>query len=233
VADASSGLKPPAAFIVEPVQAEGGVNVASEAWLRKVQNIAHECGALFIVDDIQAACGRTGSYFSFDGMDIQPDIICLAKGVGGFGTAMAMNLVNPEHDKHWKPGEHTGTFRGQGLSFVSGREALTYFEDDSLMKEVRTKGERMCDFLKGIAQKFPQRNFDVRGKGMMQGLDVGDGALAKAVTARCFENGLLLWPCGTEGRVLKLIPPLTIPEDDLEQGLKIFSEAIILELGAA
>lgn len=225
-ADASSGLEAPAAFIVEPLQAEGGVNLASEKWLRAVQDLAHELGALFIVDDIQAGCGRTGSYFSFDGMDIQPDIINLAKGIGGFGTPLAMNLVKPEHDKHWNPGEHTGTFRGQGFSFVAGREALRYFENDTLMAEVRTKGEKMKTHIEGIAARYQQHGFAVRGRGMMQGLDVVDGARAKAMAKTCFDNGLLIGPCGTGGRVLKLIPPLTIPDSDLDEGLKLLTQSI-------
>ncbi|PHZ85213.1 diaminobutyrate--2-oxoglutarate transaminase [Paremcibacter congregatus] len=224
--DGSSGLPPPAAIMVETIQAEGGVNVASRDWLHALQNLARETGALFIIDDIQASCGRTGSYFSFDGMDLDPDIICLAKGIGGFGTPMAMNLNKPEHDKMWSPGEHTGTFRGQGLSFVAGREALRYFEDDSLMQDVRRMGQNIRDRLEAIAAKYASRGWDVRGRGMMQGIDLVDGALAKAVAAECFQSGLLVGPCGTGGRVIKLIPPLTIPEADLETGLTILENTI-------
>ncbi|MCC5878031.1 MAG: diaminobutyrate--2-oxoglutarate transaminase [Candidatus Sumerlaeia bacterium] len=230
LADTSSGLEPPAAVIVEPLQAEGGVHVASEEWLKEAQKLAHDNGALFIVDDIQAGCGRTGSYFSFDGMDIQPDIITLAKGIGGFGTPLAMNLVNPIHDK-WSPGEHTGTFRGQGISFVAGREALSYFDDDSLMKQVREMGGVMREKLAGLASKYAAKGAEVRGKGMMQGLDVQDGAIAKEVTRRCFEDGLLIGPCGTGGKVLKLIPPLTIPREELDAGLDIFARNVDHVLG--
>ncbi|MBE1875768.1 aspartate aminotransferase family protein [Myceligenerans pegani] len=225
LADGSSGLKPPAAFVVETVQAEGGVHVANGEWLRAVQQLARDVDALFVIDEIQVGCGRTGSYFSFDGMDLDPDIVCLAKGIGGFGTPLAMNLVKPEHDARWSPGEHTGTFRGQGLSFVAGREALTYFDDDEFLAQVRAKGETMAGALRTIAQDSGH-GFDVRGKGMIQGLDLGDGALAKAVTTACFEAGLLVCPCGTGGRVLKLIPPLTIGDDDLAEGLEILAFAV-------
>jgi len=226
LADSSSGLQPPAAVMVETIQAEGGVNVASREWLQAIQKLAHEHGALFIIDDIQVGCGRTGSYFSFDDMDLDPDIITLAKGIGGFGTPLAMNLVKREHDKHWSPGEHTGTFRGQGFSFVAGREALNYFKDDALMKEVDRKGKHMVEHLDKIASQYAKHNFEVRGRGMIQGLDVVDGAIAKAVSKTCFENGLLIGPCGTGGRVLKLIPPLTIDDSDLNEGLDILTQAI-------
>lgn len=222
----SGGMEKPAAFLVEAIQAEGGVNVASAEWLLALQKLAHDVGALLIVDDIQAGCGRTGRYFSFEGMGLEPDIITLAKGIGGIGTPMAMNLVKPEHDRHWKPGQHTGTFRGQNLSFVAGREALRFFEDDKLLSETRAKGEIMRTHLQTLAEAHADKGYEVRGKGMMQALDVKDGALAKAIAHDCFEHGLLFGPCGIGGQVLKLIPPLTIPEDELLAGLEIFSAAV-------
>ena len=231
--DSSSGLAPPAAFLVEAIQAEGGVNVASQAWLQGVQQLAHDLGALFIIDDIQAGCGRTGNYFSFDGMDLTPDIICLAKGLGGFGTPIAMNLVNPEHDEHWLPSEHTGTFRGQNLSFVAGRIGLDYFRDQQLMQEVLRKGAQIRQALENIADKHAAAEFQVRGKGMMQAIDLGDGGIVKRVAGHCFELGLLVGPCGTGGRVIKVIPPLTIPDDDLAEGLALLQRAIELAMESA
>jgi len=226
----SGGLDKPAAFLVEAIQAEGGVNVASAEWLKELQTLAHDVGALFILDDIQAGCGRTGQYFSFEGMGLEPDIITLAKGIGGAGTPMAMNLVKPEHDQHWKPGQHTGTFRGQNLSFVAGREALRFFEDDSLLKETLAKGEIMRSQLQTLKEQYTDKGFEVRGKGMMQALDVKNGALAKAIAHDCFEHGLLFGPCGVGGQVLKLIPPLTIPESELHEGLEIFTQAVHRQL---
>jgi diaminobutyrate-2-oxoglutarate transaminase len=217
--DTSSGVTPPAAFLLETVQAEGGVNVASKEWLQAVATLAKEVGALLIVDDIQVGMGRTGSFFSFDDMGIDPDIICLAKGIGGMGTPLAMNLIKPEVDEYWSPGEHTGTFRGQSLSFVAGSEALSYFEDDKLMKEVEDKAHVMHQALVPLEERFDQ--VQVRGKGMIIGLDVLTGEKAKAIVDNCFKAGLIIASCGTGGRVVKLIPPLTIPEDDLNEGLKI------------
>ncbi|MGQ9425764.1 aspartate aminotransferase family protein [Gilvimarinus sp. F26214L] len=224
--DTSSGTAKPAAFIVEAIQAEGGVKVAGKNWLLALQDLARDLGALLIVDDIQAGCGRTGSYFSFDDMGLDPDIICLAKGIGGYGTPLAMNLIKPEHDQHWSPGEHTGTFRGQGFSFVAGREALSYFDDENFLAAVKEKGAQMNNHLRDIAQTHSGENFAVRGKGMMQAIDLNSGELAKTVAARCFEKGLLIGPCGTGGRVIKLMPPLTIPADDLTEGLNILGAAI-------
>ena len=229
LADASSGLKPPAAFLLEVIQAEGGVNIATRDWLHEVQDLARETGALLIIDDIQVGCGRTGSYFSFDGLDLDPDIVTLAKGIGGFGTPMAMNLIKPEHDQHWNPGEHTGTFRGQDISFVAGREALRYFEDEALMSEVKRKGQRMAECVESLASANADKGYAARGAGMIQALDVADGARGKEIAKRCFEAGLLVGPCGTGGKVIKLIPPLTIPDEDLDAGLKTL-ETIVREV---
>ena len=222
-ADSSSGISPPAGFLLETIQAEGGVKVADKDWLQALAKLAKDVGALLIIDDIQVGVGRTGSFFSFDDLDVDPDIICLAKGIGGLGTPMAMNLVKPEHDQHWLPGEHTGTFRGQDISFIAGDQALTYFDDDELMQTVKAHGAMMADSLQPLVDQHPLVN--LTGKGMILGLDVGNGDRAKQIVSQCFESGLMIASCGTGGRVVKLIPPLTTPKADLEEGLKILIKA--------
>jgi diaminobutyrate-2-oxoglutarate transaminase len=222
-ADSSSGIAPPAGFLLETIQAEGGVKVADKDWLQALAKLAKDVGALLIIDDIQVGVGRTGSFFSFDDLDLDPDIICLAKGIGGLGTPMAMNLVKPEHDQHWLPGEHTGTFRGQDISFIAGDQALTYFDDDELMQTVKAHGAMMADSLRPLVDRHPLVN--LTGKGMILGLDVGNGDRAKQIVSQCFESGLMIASCGTGGRVVKLIPPLTTPQADLEEGLQILIKA--------
>jgi len=222
-ADSSSGIAPPAGFLLETIQAEGGVKVADKGWLQALAKLAKDVGALLIIDDIQVGVGRTGSFFSFDDLDLDPDIICLAKGIGGLGTPMAMNLVKPEHDQHWLPGEHTGTFRGQDISFIAGDQALTYFDDDELMQTVKAHGAMMADSLRPLVDRHPLVN--LTGKGMILGLDVGNGDRAKQIVSQCFESGLMIASCGTGGRVVKLIPPLTTPQADLQEGLQILIKA--------
>ena len=216
-------MEPPAAFLIETIQAEGGVNVADKKWIEAIADIAKELGALLIVDDIQVGCGRTGSYFSFDDLNIKPDIICLAKGIGGIGTPMAMNLVRPELDNQWSPGEHTGTFRGQNLSFIAGATALDYFKDDAFMNTVSEKTAFMEKQLQPLLNSDP--SLQLRGKGMIMGLDVGDGERAAAIVQKCFAEGLIVASCGMGGKVIKLIPPLTIPQTDLAEGLNILINA--------
>lgn len=231
--DSSSGVMPPAAFLVETIQAEGGVKVADKAWIEALGRLAKEVGALLIIDDIQVGVGRTGSFFSFDDLDIDPDIICLAKGIGGLGTPLAMNLVKPEIDDLWAPGEHTGTFRGQNISFIAGDVALSYFDDDALMQTVHANSRAMFDAVEPLAERHEAVH--ITGKGMIAGIDVSEGPRAKAIVSQCFEKGLLVSACGTGGRVIKVIPPLTIPEADLQQGLKTLVEVVdnVMKMEAA
>ena len=220
----SSGMAKPAAILLETIQAEGGVNVAGKEWMKSVAALAKELGAVLIIDDIQVGCGRTGNYFSFDDLGVMPDIVCMAKGVGGIGTPMAMNLIHPELDKHWSPGEHTGTFRGQNLSFVAGKVALDYFRNDDFMKEVKDKSVLVDQYLQPLLHA--DKSLQLRGKGMIFGLDMGSGERSAAVVQECFKKGLIIAACGTGGKVLKIIPPLTIPKSDLIAGLEILTESV-------
>lgn len=226
--DKGSGLMPPAAFLVEPVQAEGGVRPATKEWLQGVQKLANDMGSLFILDSIQCGCGRTGSYFSFDDLDVDPDIIVLAKGLGGIGTPIGMLVNKPEFDKAWSPGQHTGTFRGQGLSFVAGKVGLEYFKDDALNNEVKEKGVLIRERLDALQEKFDV--VKLRQKGMMLAFEVPTPALAKEITSKCFQKGLLIGACST-GEIIKFIPPLTIEKEVLVKGLDIFEEAATEVLG--
>jgi diaminobutyrate-2-oxoglutarate transaminase len=226
--DLGSGLLPPAAFLVEPVQAEGGVRVANKEWLQGVQRLANDVGALFILDDIQSGCGRCGSYFGFDDLGVKPDIIVLAKGLGGFGTPIGMLVNKPEYDKHWGPGQHTGTFRGQGFSFVAGKVGLEYFKDDTLLRDVQAKGAIIRQTLDELNKIYPKTR--IRSKGMMLAMEFESAAIAKQITTKCFEEGLIIGACST-GEIIKFIPPLTIEEATLKKGLDYFTHAVKSVLG--
>ncbi|MDH4151179.1 MAG: diaminobutyrate--2-oxoglutarate transaminase, partial [Betaproteobacteria bacterium] len=211
VADRSSGIDHPAAVIVETVQGEGGINVASTTWLRALEQVCRRNDMLLIVDDIQMGCGRTGSFFSFEESGISPDIITLSKSISGVGLPMALVLMKPELDV-WSPGAHNGTFRGNNLAFVTARAALMHFwSDDAFRQSVRRKGVVMRNWLEHIAADYPEGKFTVRGCGMVQGLAAADAALAAKIAARCFEQGLVIETSGADD-VLKLLPALTIDE---------------------
>jgi len=220
--DPSSGLEPPAAFIVETVQGEGGLNVASTEWMRGLEQLAHKHGSLLIVDDIQAGCGRTGSFFSFEAMGISPDVVTLAKSLSGMGLPFAMVMLKPEHDI-WLPAEHNGTFRGNNHAFVTARVALEKFwKDDAFAEQVRAKAEHLGKRLAEIAGKH---GYGTKGRGMFRGIEVRDGDTASAICAACFERGLVIETSGAHDEVVKVLAPLTIKTEQLDAGLDILAEA--------
>ncbi|WP_106186404.1 diaminobutyrate--2-oxoglutarate transaminase [Umezawaea tangerina] len=230
LADPGSGLDRPAAVIVETVQGEGGVNVASPEWLRAVADLCKRHEILLIVDDVQMGCGRTGPFFSFEDAGIVPDLVCLSKSISGYGLPLALTLVRPELDV-WRPGAHSGTFRGVNTAFVTATEALrTYWTDDALEKSTRAKGERVGDALQGIVDANAGADLSARGRGLVQGLVVGAG-LADEVSAEAFARGLLVETSGPHDEVVKLLPPLTVSDAELAEGLEILAEStrVVLE----
>jgi diaminobutyrate-2-oxoglutarate transaminase len=153
--DCGSGMDTPAAVITETVQAEGGLRSASTGWLQRLQELCRRHGILHIVDDIQAGCGRTGTFFSFESAGITPDIVCLSKSLSGFGLPLALVLIRPDIDL-WAPGEHNGTFRGHNPAFVTATEALSHWETPQLAHQVAAKAERVDSALQDIAGRFPE-----------------------------------------------------------------------------
>jgi diaminobutyrate-2-oxoglutarate transaminase len=229
--DPSSGLDAPAAILLETVQGEGGLAAASPTWLRKIAGLARQSGAVLIVDDIQAGCGRTGTFFSHEPSGISPDLIALSKSISGYGLPMALVLVRPDLDV-WEPGQHNGTFRGNVHAFVTARAALeTFWDDDDLTVAVARRGGMITDRLTDLAVLIPGAR--VRGRGMMLGLDVVDPALASAIRRACMEGGLLLETCGPRDEVVKVMAPLTTPDELLARGLDILREAVSMALGTS
>lgn len=226
LSDPSSGMDRPAAIIVETVQGEGGLNVASGAWLRAIERIARRHEALLIIDDIQAGCGRTGTFFSFEGAGIKPDIITMAKSLSGLGLPMALTLMKPEHDV-WKPGEHNGTFRGNCHAFITAAAALdTFWADDNFAAEVRRKGEHLGERLTQIASGNRLIASGVRGRGMMRGLEVGGADVSSRIVQAAFAQGLVIETSGARDQVVKVLAPLTISDADLDHGLDILAAAV-------
>ncbi|MEQ8762345.1 MAG: diaminobutyrate--2-oxoglutarate transaminase [Planctomycetota bacterium] len=216
IQDGSSGLDQPAAFILETVQAEGGVNVASGEWLKRLAEVAKACGALLIVDDIQVGCGRTGPFFSFEATGVQPDVVCLSKSLSGYGLPFAIALLRPELDV-WDPGEHNGTFRGHNAAFVTATAALeTFWTDDALTRQVARTSKRVADRLQGLAKTY---GGEWRGRGMIQGVAFEDKERASKISRAAFERGLIVETAGPDDEVLKFLAPLTIEDDVLTAGL--------------
>ncbi|RYY27632.1 MAG: diaminobutyrate--2-oxoglutarate transaminase [Sphingomonadales bacterium] len=223
LSDPSSGLDAPAAILVETVQGEGGLNVASPEWLRAIAQIAKKHGALLIIDDIQAGCGRTGGFFSFEGMEFTPDIVTLAKSLSGMGLPLALTLFRPELDI-WSPGEHNGTFRGNNHAFVTAAATLRHFwSDDSFIGDIARRGRMLEQRLDRMAR---EHGLSTRGRGMMRGIDMGSGEAASVVTSTCFTAGLIIETSGAHDEIVKVLAPLTIDDTVFAAGLDILEQAI-------
>lgn len=223
--DKSSGVDAPAAILVETVQGEGGINVARKEWLRSIQALARDAGALLILDDVQMGCGRTGDFFSFEFAALSPDIVVMSKSLSGYGLPLSMLLIKEELDA-WRPGEHTGTFRGNNLALVAATTAINvYWRSRTFSQGIQHMGELMRSRLDTIATAHGN-SFSVRGRGMALGFDCQMAEIAEATTRKAFDKGLIAERCGPDDEVVKFIPALTIDLETLNQGLEIFEEAL-------
>ena len=222
--DPGSGIDLPAAVIVETIQGEGGLNVATKEWLQRLQGICRKHDMLLIADDIQVGCGRTGKFFSFEDAGIKPDIICLSKSISGFGLPMAIVLLAPECDV-FEPGQHNGTFRGNNLAFVTATQALERWATKDFEQHVHSMAKAMKSKLETIIDDFPGLKPYHKGRGMMQGIAVEPAELAGEISAAAFERGMLIETAGAHDEVVKLLPPLILDAEGLDKGMSILRES--------
>jgi diaminobutyrate-2-oxoglutarate transaminase len=230
--DPSGGIDRPAAVIVESIQGEGGVNVASPEWLRRLAALAAAHEIPLIVDDIQAGCGRSGDFFSFEQSGIRPDIVVLSKSLSGYGLPMSLVLISPELDV-WEPGGHTGTFRGNNLAFVGATAALrNYWADDDFSVETKRKGELLQSRLATIAARHPGHLVE-RGRGLFRGLaSLTDSDFAARVSRQAFGQGVVIETAGAYSEVVKFLPPLTTDDETLLRGIDVVEAAVEAQFAA-
>lgn len=230
--DPSSGLDLPAAVIVETVQGEGGVNVASTEWLQQLRALCDEFGILLIADEIQIGVGRSGRFFSFEEAGIVPDIVTVSKSISGYGFPMSLVLMRPEVDV-WKPAMHTGTFRGNSIAFVTGAKALEQFwGDPTIHEQIAAREQMVVERLEAIAARHPE-DFAVRGRGLLQGLvGLRDRELAGRISKEAFARGLIIEVSGAHDEVLKVMPAIIGDAETLRRGLDIVEAAVDAALGA-
>jgi diaminobutyrate-2-oxoglutarate transaminase len=223
--DPGSGLDRPVAVLVETMQGEGGLRTPSSQWLRGLADLCTRHDMLLIVDDIQMGCGRTGTFFSFEEAGLYPDIVILSKSLSAYGLPLSMVLLKPELDI-WKPGAHNGTFRGNNAAFITATAALQEFwQDDNFSDTVQHKGHILHKWLKRLQQRHDVIR-EVRGRGMAAGLVMDNSAAAEDLSRLCFQRGLIVETCGSQGEVLKIMPPLVAQEDEIEAGIAILEEAL-------
>ena len=224
--DDHSGVEKPAAIILETVQADGGIYVFDAQWLKDLRALCDRHDILLIVDDVQVGNGRAGTFFSFERAEIIPDMVTLSKSIGGCGFPLSMVLFKPELDK-WVPGQHTGTFRGNQLSLIAGKAGLEMFVEENIEEETKRKAEIFRNFLENEILPMDNR-LSYRGIGMIWGLDFAKfpGDMTKPLIAECFKNGLILERVGRDNNVLKLMPPVIIPDNLLLEGLQILKKSL-------
>ncbi|MCP2338154.1 diaminobutyrate-2-oxoglutarate transaminase [Actinomadura rupiterrae] len=224
--DSGSGLDKPAAVIVESVQGEGGINVASADWLRQLADLCRRHEILLIVDDVQMGCGRTGAFFSFEEAGITPDIVCLSKSLSGYGLPFAITLMRRDLDV-WEPGEHNGTFRGFNPAFVTAVGALEdHWTGEGIEKQTLAKGQQVKLALDEIALEHAGAIADVRGRGLVWGMETRDPETASRICAEAFGRGLLMETSGPNDEVVKLLPPLTTTAEELAEGLDVLADSV-------
>ena len=224
-----------AAFLLEPVQGEGGYVIPPKAWLAGLREICTEHGILLIVDEVQSGFGRTGQWFASQALEVEPDIICMAKSIAG-GFPLGAVAANRDLMSQWGPTSHGTTFGGNPVSCAAALATLDVVRDEGLLENARVQGDYLVSGLRKLQAESPIVG-DVRGLGLMIAVEFvlpgGDKKpntdAATAILKRALAGGLFLYPCGHWGQTIRLIPPLTITREQVDEGLAIFRDAVLAE----
>jgi diaminobutyrate-2-oxoglutarate transaminase len=235
--DPESGVLPPAACILEPVQGEGGAIPAPVEWLQEIRRITSEHNIPLIIDEVQTGFGRTGKQFAFEHAGIVPDILVLSKAIGG-SLPLSVIIYHKKFDQ-WQPGAHIGTFRGNQLAMATGLASLKYMKQYNLPQQALLRGQQLMQKLKLLESEFVEIG-DVRGLGLMQGVEVihangetnvlgeplANPELAAEIQRKCLQKGLILEVGGRHSSVLRFLPPLIVNADQIEVIAKIVTSVV-------
>ena len=219
-----------AAFLIEPVQGEGGYVPAPVSFMQELRKIATKYGILLIIDEVQSGFGRTGKMFAIEHYGVEPDIMLMAKGIAG-GMPLSAFISKKEITKKWQPGRHGSTFGGNPVSCAAAMATIDVIQGDNLIERAAKKGKEMQDTLRAAVGQNAQVG-DIRGLGMMIAVEFNekDGSpshdTAEAVATKCFEHKLIVLTCGSHGHCIRLIPPLNVSDEDAKKGLDILTNAI-------
>ena len=215
-----------AAVLVEPIQGEGGVNVAPEGFLEGLRELCDEHGALLIFDEVQTGAGRTGHLYAYQGTGVVPDVLTSAKGLGG-GFPVGAMMVKEEYAA-LGPGNHGSTFGGNPLAMAAVRAVLGVVNDPAFLEEVRFKGNVLRNALEKLAERVP--GAEVRGEGLLLGLDLADAELAREVFEHCLDEGVLVNLVG--GTTIRMAPPLTVSRTEVRAALDTFRGGVYESMSA-
>lgn len=210
-----------AAVMVEVVQGEGGVVPGTEKFLKKIEELCSQHGALFIIDEVQTGIGRTGKAFAYQQFNLSPDIITLAKGLGS-GLPVGAMLGKEKLKESFGPGSHGSTFGGNPISLAAAKATLSIIFEDEFLAEVEKKGEYLqAELTKALAEQDVVT--EVRGSGLILGIVCKEEVAATITALR--ENGLLTLPAGTH--VIRLLPPLTVTYEEIDEAVNIIKETLV------
>ncbi|MBM9507184.1 diaminobutyrate--2-oxoglutarate transaminase [Actinacidiphila acididurans] len=242
--DPKGGVQPPAAMLLEVVQGEGGVIPAPDFWLRRMREITAARSVPLIVDEVQTGVARTGTFWAVERSGVVPDVMVLSKAIGG-SLPLAVIVYREELDV-WQPGAHAGTFRGNQLAMAAGTATLRFVRENRLHERAATVGARMLSRLRGLAAHQPCVG-DVRGRGLMIGVELvdteadpddygalpADPRLAARVQQEALRRGLIVELGGRHASVVRLLPPLTITDEQAEAVLDRLASALDAARSAA
>jgi 4-aminobutyrate aminotransferase len=214
-----------AAVIIEPVLGEGGYMPAPKAFLEGVVERCKRHGILFIADEVQSGFGRTGTWFAVEQYDVEPDIICMAKGIAS-GFPFSALGTRRELDDEWPKGSHGGTYGGNPMGCAAALATIEVMSEPGFMENVRARGEQLSAALTGLMNTYPGL-MQVRGPGLMVGTVFEDPARVPRVLEHCLTEGhLILMNAGTYGNVIRWMPPLVVTAEEIDEGLQAFSNAL-------
>jgi len=222
-----------AAILIEPVQGEGGYVVPPKGFISALRNIADEHGILLIIDEVQSGFGRTGKMFAIEHEQVEPDIMLMAKGIAG-GMPLSGFISRRELTHKWKPGRHGSTFGGNPVSCAAALATIGVIQEEGLVERSATKGGQMIKELQSMTKDMPHVG-EVRGRGMMIGIEFNDRdgnpskEIAERVAEKCLEQKMLVLTCGHQGQVIRLIPPLTISDSEIEKAMDILSKSMTIK----
>lgn len=235
--DDESGITKPACVVVEAIQGEGGVHAMSDWCLQELRRITKKFDVPLVIDEVQAGFCRSGNIFAYEKSGIVPDVVCMSKAVGG-SMPMAVIGFTEELDK-WAPASHTGTFRGNQLSFATGTASLKYMKENRLWEKVAKQGEHLHARVSKLQQEVNTIG-NIRGRGLMWGVEMvndkkgvdhsgiplPDGDLAAEIQLQCYRRGMLMEKGGRAGAVMRFLCPLIISDEELDRALDIFEECV-------
>lgn len=212
-----------AAILVEPVQGEGGVRPAPPGFLQGLRRLADEHGALLIADEIQTGVGRTGTFLAVEHDGVRPDVVALAKGLGG-GVPIGAMLCRDALKGALPPGSHGSTFGGNPLASAAALAVLETLANENLLSKVSELGEYLAKGLRRVHEQFPKLTVDCRGRGLLQAIVLADAIDARAVLSKLQESGLLLTVAGTQA--LRFSPPLVVSAGEIDESLSILTRVL-------